>query len=141
MPTYKYECEDCGEVFFVTRSILSDKEVDCPCGLKCSNIIITGGADIINKTPRSVGMLAEQNTRKFGREYCAVKEQEARERRIKARQHLKKEVEMADGGIGIRAEPKADYKPSWRDGAIDKSLGRLNKEQGRKYAKDGTKPV
>lgn len=141
MPTYQYKCEECGEDFLYSRSILSDKEVDCECGAKCSNIIITGGAAIIDKTPRTVGTLAEQNTKKFGKEYCSQKEKEMRARTKKAKQQLNKEVVMADGRIGVREDKPAEpYTPQWRKGPVDKSLTNLTPDQTKRYVIDGTKP-
>lgn len=142
MPTYKYGCENCGEEFFVLRSILSDKEVDCVCGAKCSNVIITGGAAIIDKTPRTVGTLAEQNTRKFGRDNCKQKEIELRARTKKAKKQLNKEIKMADGSVGIREDKPVDvHTPEWRKGPLDKSLAHLTTDQVKSYVKYGTKPV
>lgn len=140
MPTYKYECKECGEEFFILRSILSDKEVDCPCGAKCSNVIITGGAAIIDKTPRTVGTLAEQNTKKFGEDHCRQKEIDLRARTKKAKLKLNKEIKMADGSVGVREDKPADvYTPAWRKGPLDHSLANLNEQQVKKYVKDGTK--
>lgn len=141
MPTYKYECEECGAEFLYSRSILSDKEVDCECGAKCSNVIITGGAAIIDKTPRTVGTLAEQNTKKFGKEYCMQKEKELRARNKKAQKQLNPEIKMVDGSVGVREEKHDPYTPSWRKGPLDKSLANLTPNQVKEYVKDGTKPV
>lgn len=106
MPKYKYQCEneECQQEFFVTRSMTASKEVECEfCHEKCSNVVITGGAGIIDKTPRTVGMLAEQNRRKFGTEYCQKKEIELKARNQRARDQLNNEVPVRDG-VGVRAE-------------------------------------
>ena len=49
MPTYEYECEDCGHTFEKMQSITADPLEDCP---KCSGSvrrIIHGGAGLVFK--------------------------------------------------------------------------------------------
>lgn len=139
MPNYRYEClnEGCGEIFEVVRSIKSDKEVDCPsCKQKCSNVLITGGAAIIDKTPRTLGTLAEQNTKKFGAEYCKQKEIENKKRSQLARKT------MRELPCGERVEkPEETYVPFWRnDKKVDSSLASLTPQQKHKYVTTGEKP-
>jgi putative FmdB family regulatory protein len=140
MPTYEYKCLECDEEFTVVRSILADKEVDCPaCNKKCSNVLITGGAAILDKTPRTLGTLAEQNRKKFGSEYCQQKALDYKKRSRELKGTGRKLPESVEG---VRAEkPTEDYIPKWRKGPVDKSLSKLTPEQTKRYVKDGIKPI
>jgi putative FmdB family regulatory protein len=53
MPTYEYQCEQCGFLFEIAHSMSLDHEVLCPqCGSEAKRII-TGGSGFITKSSRS----------------------------------------------------------------------------------------
>jgi len=50
MPTYEYECEECGYCFEAYQSITDEPIHDCPkCGVDKSKRMITGGSGFILK--------------------------------------------------------------------------------------------
>jgi putative FmdB family regulatory protein len=132
---YRYLCDNCQCEFEEYQSIKDASLTKCPnCEQETLHRVITGGAGIIDKTPRTLGTLAEQNRKKFGRDYCEAKEREIKERTRKAKKHLMK---LPEGAERLNPEP---YQPFWRKGKLDTSLGHMTKEQTRRYIHHGKKP-
>jgi putative FmdB family regulatory protein len=65
MITYEYECTNCKDVFEARQSIKDKPLVKCEkCGKKTLLRVIYPPSNLIDKTPRTVGTLAEQNSKK-----------------------------------------------------------------------------
>lgn len=64
MITYEYKCDTCGICFEIKQSIKDKPLINCDaCGNKTLHRVIYT-TEFFDKTPRTVGTLAEQRTRK-----------------------------------------------------------------------------
>ncbi len=131
MPTYRYECEACDSVFELVQGMTEEHTLSCPLCDGGTTLDITGGLATIDKTPKTLGALADQNRTKFGEAHCAEREHEHKYRTVKAKAVLQ--------GKSPNDVPDLDYTPPWRKGPLDKSLLKLDAEGRRKYVTTGKK--
>lgn len=69
MPVYHYGCKNCGDDFETYRSIKADKLTTCTkCNSESLEIVIDGPFDMSVKEVKTIGQLAEQNSKKMGKE-------------------------------------------------------------------------
>lgn len=74
MPTYHYQCKNCGNDFEIYRSIKADKLRECEkCRVCALEIVIDGPFDMAVKEVKTLGQLAEQNAKRMGKEQVQMK--------------------------------------------------------------------
>lgn len=140
MNTYEYRCEDCGD-FEVHERFKKKPSATCPdCG-KVTTDRLMSAPSVINMGPKTLGTLAEKNTRNMGTYELQAKEQAQVERREKAEQHVIDEGNR----LGRKVVDKKKLKtPFWRKKNADKShikkLGKLNDKQKIDYINEGKLP-
>lgn len=90
---------------------------------------------MINKEPKTLGMLADQNRKRLGKAYCEDQQQKIREERLTASEFV---GSLPQGASVIKREAKDT---PWRKAnePVDLSLSRMNKEQTEKYIMTGKK--
>lgn len=68
MPTYHYKCCECKEEFETFHSIKEPLKKSCPfCELEGLSVVLDGPPVIINKEVKTIGQLAEKNSKALGR--------------------------------------------------------------------------
>ncbi len=68
MPTYHYRCSECKEEFETFHSIKEPLKKSCPfCEVEGLSVVLDGPPVIINKEVKTIGQLAEKNTKSLGR--------------------------------------------------------------------------
>lgn len=84
MICYEYECTKCKDVFETRQSIKDKPLTKCEkCGEDTLQRVIYPPSNFVDKTPRTVGTLAEQNTRKHKGHYNEMDAKKAEERKAK----------------------------------------------------------
>lgn len=67
MPTYQYECQSCQYEFEIVQSMRDEELIECP---SCKELklmrVVTGGLGFFLDEPKTIGRLAEINTKKMG---------------------------------------------------------------------------
>lgn len=135
MPTYEYECEKCKIRFEISHSIKQPPLEDCP---KCKAVkslerLISEPFMIIDKTPKTLGSIADKNTRKMGKYELEEKQHEHKERRTKAKERAIQET------LGTNVLNTSNKKSKLtKDEQHLKKLTKLTKEQQIKYIEKGT---
>lgn len=126
MPTYEYQCNECGHGFEAVQSMKEKSLVDCPC---CKHPelerVISGGLGFaMRKDPTTLGHQAARNTEKMGTYELQEKRKFQQESGDAAH---KKAVEEA-GGI-------PNYVPFY--GKPTKDIRNLTPEQQKRYVLEG----
>lgn len=76
MPLYRMRCTACAHEFEDYRSIKAKTPRKCP---ECKRPALTnvfGNVYVFDRTPKTIGSLAEQNAQKMGKEQVELKQQE-----------------------------------------------------------------
>lgn len=74
MPIYHYGCSECKEDFETFHSIKEPLRKVCPfCKNETLSVVLDGPPDIINKEIKTIGQLAEANSKKMGQEQIQKK--------------------------------------------------------------------
>lgn len=136
MITYLYKCKNCEEYLEVRQSIKDAPLIHCEnCDQDDLERQITGGGEIIVQAEaKTLGVVANRNNKKFGRQYC-----EDKTREIKARGKLGRKKLMGDRVN--RTEKPVNTKAPWRSGdKPDLTLNQLTREQKLRYIETGYKP-
>jgi putative FmdB family regulatory protein len=77
MPIYHYKCSSCPNDFETFHSIKEPLWEVCPsCKNKTLAVVLDGAPDIMNKEIRTIGQLAEANSKKMGKEQIQRKMEE-----------------------------------------------------------------
>jgi len=141
MPTYEYECEKCKIRFEISHSIKQPPLEDCP---KCKAVkslerLISEPFMIIDKTPKTLGSMADKNNRTMGKYKLEDKIQENIDRKNKAQDKLLEESEKI---TGVKPVDKRKIKKSWfnKDSNNPTKLAKLTKEQKKNYIEKGKLP-
>jgi putative FmdB family regulatory protein len=84
MLTYEYECTNCKDVFEIRQSI-KDKPLTCcqKCEQETLQRVIYPPHSVIDKSPKTVGTLAEQNSKKHKGHVDEMNAKKAEERQAK----------------------------------------------------------
>ena len=119
MPTYDYLCNDCGHEFEQSHGFAKTPE-PCRCGSSDIKIVINQApASFVKGEPKTLGQLAEANTKNMGR-------YELEDHRAKQEKgNLKKQ------------KPKEWWKKS--GDASKTAINKMSTSQKAKYIKDGKK--
>lgn len=136
MPTYSYLCSDC-DVEFDTIQKMNDIRVsECPLCNKTTNQLVYAPFTVINKTPTTIGLLADQNNSSLGRY-----EREDIIQKEKDRRKPSFEGVLSNGAEVV--EKKSDYRPWYRKDLphADLSLTKMTNEETKKYIFEGKKPI
>lgn len=140
MLTYEYECQEC-KYNFETRQSIKDKPlVECPqCKSQTLERIIGSDIIFIDKTPRTLGTLAEKNTRKMGSYEKDKKQKETEDRSNLAR---KRAVEEGMKLKGLTPIDTSKIKKPWysKNAPPTSKLQKLNNKQKKDYIEKGTLP-
>jgi len=81
MPTYEFQCDNCGDNFEVVLRIADDHPTTCDkCGAPIYQIYYAPMARVIG-SPMTVGSLAERNTQKMSKEELAKRAEEYKTRK------------------------------------------------------------
>lgn len=138
MPTYDFVCENkkCDCITFESFNHFNDAPLaKCPeCMEFSSKRLIGGGLCIINKSPQTLGGLADKNRKAMGSYLYDKKMREKRERAIQASNYVGKTF----GNTSTRKRDIDDreYVPPWREGPVDTSLAKMVEiEPGTEFVK------
>lgn len=142
MPNYHYRCSDneCQWEFFQYQSIKADALTLCPaCQQNTALRVISGGMATIDKTPKSVGGLADQNRSRMTLGQVQEKTKEFMTRGRSTRQFTGALPEGVDPTV---REVNYNYAPPWRPNTTgpDLSLNELTTPEKKKYIETGKKP-
>lgn len=135
MPEYVYYCEKCSIEFSIIQGINDLACADC---VECATITkhrIPQPMMIIDKTPKTLGSLADHRRNEMGQYgYHDTVQKMANERKVEFCGKLPEGTEQV--------QPTTD-RPFWRkDSALpDYSLNRLSPEEKGKYIMEGKKPI
>jgi putative FmdB family regulatory protein len=139
MIIYGYGCETCDICFEIEQSIKDNPLTECECGGRLHRLIPHTFNFAVQQDPKTVGHLADRNTKEMGRyelEERRIRDKVEREESRKAgREELAKRLPK-----GASLIDKSSYKtPWWRKGTTgpDMSLTKLSKEKVSKYIEEG----
>lgn len=77
MPIYHYKCSNCPNDFETFHSIKEPLWKVCPkCKFETLSVVLDGAPDIINREIKTIGQLAEANSKKMGKEQIQKKMEE-----------------------------------------------------------------
>lgn len=127
MPTYEYGCCECGYEFEIHQNFSDKPLVDCPkCNLLGLQRIISGGlCSFMQQDPKTLGHLADRNTKKMG--HYELQEKRKYQEESGNAAHAKA---LEEAGV-IK-----DYKPFY--GKPDVDISKLKtREQQQKYILEG----
>lgn len=116
MPEYEFKCGDCQHCFSLAQSMKAPRPKSCPrCRCRKNFGQVIGLPIGVRGEPRTVGSLAEKNTKKLCKEeYDAV----MMKGKIKGLSpQMKKRVEAA-GGTVVEPKKRSGELPWYRDGSI-----------------------
>lgn len=136
MPTYVYACKQCEIEFEIVQHMNDLACADCPVCNTVSKYRVPQPVMVFNKTPSTMGGLADKQRSEMGRyKYEDTIQKMANSRGAEYCGHL------PDGAEYIAKEKKNRpwYRPD-RDTA-DLSLTKLTPEQKTKYIMEGKKPI
>jgi putative FmdB family regulatory protein len=77
MPTYDFECSNCGHQDEIIQSMSADSTKDCPaCDAKASftKVFLTAPTAFVKGEPTTIGQWADKNTKALGRYERQAKE-------------------------------------------------------------------
>lgn len=142
MITYEYECQDCKYVFEHQQSIKDTTRLkECPkCHKETLERLIGNGLMVIDKTPKTLGTLAEKNARKMGTYKKEKKQKEIEENSNLAR---KRAVEEGMKLKGLTAVDTSKIKKPWYKKAGSPTTDKLTKltpKQAKDYVEKGKLP-
>lgn len=130
-----YVCDDC-EIEFETIQGINDLAcTDCPYCLKVTNHRIPQIFTAIDKTPKTLGGLADQRRKELGNiQYNDIVQKMANERTVEYKGKLPE---------GCEQIKPTEERPFWRkDLPIpDYSLNKMTPEQTTRYIIEGKKPI
>lgn len=107
MPTYDYQCENCCYEFEEWQSFNDDKLKICPeCNQKSLIRLIGCPFVVIKQEVKTLGQLADANSKKFGKAEC-------QERELKGLEAYEKAKEAVYG------KKKEGIIPWWRSGGVE----------------------
>lgn len=114
MPLYEYACPDCELAFEMLQKMSDDVLKVCPfCSKKTLTKLFSVPHIQIESEPKTIGELAERNTKKMSKDELSEKT----ERKLEKRRQGLAETAAKVGGKAIK---QSDTIPWWRDG---KSFG------------------
>lgn len=123
MPIYQYRCRACKYEFDEYQSIKAEPLTECPLRPVCNGTIfrVIHAVAVVDKTPKTLGTLAEKNSKAMGQEQREIKTNE-----------IKRRVPTS----------KSDA-PPWRPNTTgpDMTLSKLNPKEADTYIKTGIKPI
>lgn len=135
MPTYEYLCDNCHNNFEIMQSIKAEPVKVCDkCGSDTIHRVIFPTTVFCSKEPKTLGQLAEKNTKKMGRYELQEKRRAHKESEVAARNQASIET-----GLKLGHTPKLidiDAKP-----VIDKSevnkINKMTEKQVKDYINNG----
>lgn len=141
MPEYSFKCGDCSHEFSLIQGMATPRPKSCPNCRKRKNFGQVIDAPVgLRGEPRTVGSLAEKNSRRLGKERL---DQELN-KEVGVSDTMRKKIEAAGGIIKKQKKPSGVI-PWYRDGSVpgtersDKPLDIAKIADINKYIETGKK--
>jgi putative FmdB family regulatory protein len=133
MITYEYECSDCDNKLEIGQSI-KDKPISLcnKCGNNTLSRVISGGiSPIVKQEPKTLGQLADRNTKKMGK----YELQEKRINHKKSEKNARIRAIEESGGTHIDKN-SVEHNPIYGKPDYDK-INKMNITQQERFIKQG----
>lgn len=133
MPEYNYECDSCNAVLEVKQSILDKPLVQCPlCPGTISRVILQAPMMFMQRDPKTLGHLAERNTKNMSKDELAEKRGIHKEQEVLARQQASKELGNKHGATPVPYDPSKGLTKSTYD-----KIQKMNSTERNNYIERG----
>lgn len=136
MITYHYRCTLCQNEFEIQQSIKEDPLQQCHCcnQYRLERVIHTGLHVSVRSEPKTVGQIADRNTKKMGKYEIEDKNKKYKDEEKAARQKLREHAES----LGASVPDRPDEKPVPFYGKSDHDkINRMTEKQKTKFILEG----
>ncbi len=134
MITYEYICSHnkCGHNLEIEQSIKDKPLITCPkCGKQTLERVISGGIEpIVKQEAKTLGQLAERNTKKMGKYELQEK------RRLHNKSEKKARIRAIEESGGTYVDKPAEHNPFYGKPDYEK-INKMTKRQKNKFILEG----